>query len=260
MSYSNLKLEFEGPVAVLTLSRPKALNALNSETFHQLDRALAEIEARLETRALIVTGEGEKAFVAGADIAEMAPLQPDEAEAFSSLGQWIFDRLERLHCPSIAAVNGFALGGGLELALACDLIYASERAKMGLPEVSLGVIPGFGGTQRLCRRVGQARAKELIFTGDVIDAARAKEIGLALEVLAPEALLPHCRAVAERWVKRGPLAVEAAKRVVCRGAEMELSGGLALERETFGRLFATQDRREGMDAFLAKRPPVFRRT
>lgn len=257
MSFANLKLEREGGLAVLTVARPQALNALNSQTFHELDRALSEIESHAETRALIVTGEGPKAFVAGADIAEMTPLEPEAAEVFSSLGQWIFDRLERLHCPTIAAVNGFALGGGLELALACDLIYAASNAKLGLPEVSLGVIPGFGGTQRLCRRVGQARAKELTFTGDVIGAERAKEIGLVLDVLPPDQLMPHCKAVAARWISKAPLAVEAAKRVMCRGADMELSGGLALERETFGRLFATEDRKEGMAAFIAKRPAAF---
>ena len=253
-----VKLELDGPIAVITIDRPKALNALNRQVLTEFSDAIGQVAANKTTRALIVTGGGEKAFVAGADIAEMAGLSQAESAAFAELGHRVLDSLERLPIPVIAAVNGFALGGGTELALACDFIYASEKAKFGQPEVVLGVIPGFGGTQRLTRIVGRARAKEIIFTGDMIDAAKAKEIGLALEVLPPGELMAHCRKIAGTIAKRGPLAVAQAKRVIDAGADLLLNDGNAIERDGFAKLFGTADQKEGMAAFIGKRPPEFK--
>lgn len=253
-----VKLELEGPIAVITIDRPKALNALNRQVLTEFSDAIGQVAANKTTRALIVTGGGEKAFVAGADIAEMAGLSQAESAAFAELGHRVLESLEHLPIPVIAAVNGFALGGGTELALACDFIYASEKAKFGQPEVVLGVIPGFGGTQRLTRIVGRARAKEIIFTGDMIDANKAKEIGLALEVLPPGELMAHCRKVAGNIVKRGPLAVAQAKRVIDAGMDLALKDANALERDGFAKLFGTADQKEGMAAFIAKRPPEFK--
>ena len=258
MSEATVRLSIEGNTAILTVDRPKALNALNTATLEQLEECLASIAQQTELRGLIVTGAGEKAFVAGADIAEMLNLNIEQSLAFAARGHRVFDALERLPCPTLAAVNGFALGGGCELALACDLIYASDNAKFGLPEVSLGIIPGFGGTQRLTRLVGRARAKELIFTGDILDAERAKQIGLALDVVPAVQLLAHCRAVIGRIAKKGPLAVARAKRVIAQGADVPLLAGNQLEREAFADLFHTADRKEGMAAFLEKRPANFR--
>jgi enoyl-CoA hydratase len=255
---SFVRVEFAGPVATVTVDRPKALNALNTQTLHDLEGALAQVRAAPEVRALIVTGAGEKAFVAGADIAEMSHYTTSQALMFSQLGHRVFAELEALAIPTIAAVNGFALGGGCELALACDLVYASDRAKFGLPEVSLGVIPGFGGTQRLSRLLSKSRAKELVFTGDIIDAPKAKEYGFVLDVLAPDALLPHCQTVATTIAKRGPLAIAQAKRVIEAGADLSLKAAMELERQAFALLFGSGDQKEGMEAFLAKRPPVFK--
>jgi enoyl-CoA hydratase len=257
MSYENIRLEVDGQVAVLTVDRPKALNALNSRTLTEIHQAADEVAKRREVRALIVTGGGEKAFVAGADIAEMAELPPEEARRFSEIGHRAFAALEALPVPTIAAINGFALGGGLELALGCDLLYASEKAKLGFPEVSLAVVPGFGGTQRLTRLVGKMRAQELVFTGEPVSAARAKEIGLVLDVLPPEGLMPHCRAVAQTIAGRGPLGVQHAKRVMNVGADQDLRAACELEQQTFGLLFGTADQKEGMRAFLEKRKPSY---
>ncbi|MBU8894725.1 enoyl-CoA hydratase/isomerase family protein [Corallococcus sp. H22C18031201] len=255
MAYENIRLEKDGGIAVLTIDRPKALNALNSKTFHEMDAALKTLGD--DTRALIVTGGGDKAFVAGADIAEMVTITAAQAREFSALGHHVFQTLESLPIVTIAAVNGFALGGGCELAMACDLIYASEKAKLGLPEVTLGVIPGFGGTQRLTRLVGRSRAKELLFTADRIDAARAKEIGLVLDVVPADKLMEHCRTVAGKILKNGPLAVSQAKRVVEFGADQDLRAANELERQGFAVLFGSEDQREGMKAFLEKRPAQF---
>ncbi len=253
-----VKLELEGAVAVITIDRPKALNALNRQVLGELSEAIGQVAQNKAMRTLIITGAGEKAFVAGADIAEMAAFNRADATAFVELGHRVLDSLEALSIPVIAAVNGFALGGGTELALACDFIYASEKAKFGLPEVSLGVVPGFGGTQRMTRLLGRARAKELIFTGDMIDAAKAKEIGLALDVLPAAELLAHCKKVAATIAKRGPLAVALAKNAIDSGADLKLSEGNQIEREAFSKLFDSADQKEGMAAFLAKRPPEFK--
>ena len=257
MTYETIRLEVEQALAVLTIDRPKALNALNTQALEELEQALTALAQQQGIRALLITGAGEKAFVAGADIAQMKAFTPAQALAFSGLGHRVFQRLGSLPFPTLAAVNGFALGGGCELALACDLIYASEKAKFGLPEVGLGVIPGFGGTQRLTRLVGPMRARELIFSGEVIDAARAKEIGLTLEVLPPEQLLPHCRAIAQKLIKKGPQALDQAKRLIAYGADADLATANELERQGFSALFGSEDQREGMAAFLEKRSPAF---
>lgn len=258
IAYQNIKLDVQGAIAEITIDRPKALNALNSSTLTELEHALSAIAVDRGLRALILTGGGEKAFVAGADISEMAELQPEGARKFAALGHRVFLALEALPQPTLAAVNGFALGGGCELALACDLVYASEKARLGQPEVNLGVIPGFGGTQRLTRWVGRSRAKEMIFTGEMIDAAKAKEIGLVLEVLPPDRLLPHCREVAQRIASKAPLAIAQAKRAIEHGADADLQSALELERQAFAMLFGTADQKEGMRAFAEKRKAAFK--
>ncbi len=256
MAYENIRLEWEDALAILRIDRPKALNALNTRTLQELEAALRSLGGA--ARALILTGAGDKAFVAGADIAEMAGLTSPQARDFAGLGHRVLHMLASLSIPTLAAVNGFALGGGCELALACDLIYASERAKFGQPEVGLGVIPGFGGTQRLTRLVGRMRAEEMIFTGEMIDAAKAREIGLVLEILPSEKLLDHCRAVAAKLISKGPLAIAQAKRAIQFGADGDLRSANELERQAFAMLFGSEDQREGMRAFLEKRAPVFR--
>jgi enoyl-CoA hydratase len=253
-----IMLDFDGPVALLTIDRPKALNALNRQVLDELDAALTQVASAPDVRALILTGGGEKAFVAGADIGEMSGYTTAQALFFATKGQAVISRLEGLSIPTIAAVNGFALGGGLELALACDLLYVSEKAKLGLPEVSLAVIPGFGGTQRLTRLLGKNRAKELIFTADPVDAAKAKEIGLALEICAPESLLPRCKEIAHKIASRGPLAVAQAKRAIEHGSDLPLKDANELERQAFAVLFGTEDQKEGMRAFAEKRKAAFK--
>lgn len=258
MAYETIRLEQEGALAVLTIDRPAALNALNAQALQELELALRALQQDSDPRVLIVTGAGEKAFVAGADISEMAELTAAQARQFAGMGHRICHLLETLSVPTIAAVNGFALGGGCELALACDLIYASEKARFGFPEVGLAVIPGFGGTQRLTRAVGRSRAKELIFTGEKIDAAKAKEIGLVLEVLPAERLMEHCKEIARKMIKNGPLAIAQAKRVIEFGADADLRSANELEQQAFSVLFGSEDQKEGMKAFLEKRPPVFK--
>ncbi|HZX96770.1 MAG TPA: enoyl-CoA hydratase-related protein [Myxococcales bacterium] len=253
-NYENILLERDGLVATITVNRPKSLNALNSRTLRELTQAVRECA---DARALILTGAGDRAFVAGADISEMAPMGPWQAREFSELGHVVTALLEDIPAATIAAVNGYALGGGLELAVACDMIFISENARLGLPEVSLGVTPGFGGTQRLVRLVGKLRAKEMIFTGDHVDANRAVEIGLANAVLPREKLLDHCKAMALKIAQKGPLAVARAKRLVERGYDMPLRAANRQEAESFALLFDTDDRREGMRAFVEKRPPRF---
>jgi enoyl-CoA hydratase len=239
------------------VDRPKALNALNSSTLDELAHAFDALRES-KARALIVSGAGQKAFVAGADVTEMVSFTAEQGRAFSEKGHRAFARLEALPFPTLAAIHGFALGGGLELALACDLLYASEQAKLGFPETGLGVIPGFGGTQRLTRRVGLMRAKELIFTGQVLDAAQARAIGLVLEVIPAESLQAHCMLVGQKMAGRGPLALAHAKRIIEVGADLDLASGNALEQEGFGALFATDDLHEGMSAFLQKRTATFK--
>ncbi len=258
MTFENLRLEVADGVATVTIDRPKQLNALDARTLGELGAALAWVAARpAEVRALILTGGGEKAFVAGADIAAMSKMSPEEARAFAALGHRTLAALEALPLVTIAAVNGFALGGGCELAMACDLVYASEKAKFGQPEVKLGLVPGFGGTQRLTRRVGLMRAKELILSGETYDAAAARAMGLALEVLPPERLLEHARTRARTIAAQGPAAVALAKRLLQDGADVGLPAALALELGSFAGLFGSPETTEGLAAFLEKRPPRF---
>src|ERR1700704_5916369 len=231
MEYENIIVEREGPIAFLVVNRPKSLNALNGKTLREMTQAVRELAEKC--RAIILTGAGEKAFVAGADIAEMAPMTPWSAREFSELGHVLTALIEDIPAATIAAVNGYALGGGLELAVACDMIYASENAKLGLPEVTLGVTPGFGGTQRLVRLVGKLRAKEIIFTGEMIDAQTAARIGLVNSVVPQAELLSHCKKVAAKIAERGPLALARAKRLVERGYDMPLRAANRQEAETF---------------------------
>lgn len=247
----------EHGVAVVTIQRPEALNALNREVLAALDAAFAALAQKAEVRAVILTGAG-KAFVAGADIREMADFGPDQAKEYALYGQQVFNRIAVFKRPVIAAVNGFALGGGCELALACDLRIASEKAKFGQPEVNLGVTPGFGGTQRLARAIGAAQAKLLLFTGEIVPAQRALELGLVQEVVPPEALLGRCVDLANTMAAKAALAVALCKQAVDEGLDMQLSGGLVRESALFARTFASADQKEGMAAFLEKRPPCFK--
>ena len=259
MSYQNITVEKIALRAEVTINRPAALNALDRLTMDELQDAFETLGGDPEVRAIIITGAGDKAFVAGADIAAMASMGPDEAATFASRGQDLGDTIGQLQQVVIAAVHGFALGGGCELARACDIIYASDKARFGQPEVKLGVIPGFGGTQRLARRVGLARAMELITVGEPIGAEEAARIGLVNCVIAGgrEPLLEHARAAATKIAERGPVAVGLAKRAVRQSQELPLDAGCRLEGELFAQCFQTEDQQEGMKAFLAKRAPVF---
>ena len=251
-------LEHEGALSVLTINRPDKLNALNASVIAEIASASKEVSERPETRTLIITGSGQKSFVAGADIGEMHAMNVEEARAFARAGHAALASLEQLTVPVIACVNGFALGGGCELALACDFIYASENAKFGQPEVKLGVIPGFGGTQRLLRRVGIAMARELVMTGKVINAEEALRIGLVNRVVTPQSeLLAAARETAKMIAAMGPLAVAHGKRVLREGAAKELTVANDIEIEGFAQCFATADQKEGMAAFLEKRVAAF---
>lgn len=261
MSEAVVKWEDRGHVAVLTVCRPKALNALNAEVIQSLRE---EIERHLPAgqppgglRAVVLTGEGDKAFVAGADIAAMRDFGPAEAESFSLASQQLTDAIERAPVPFIAAVDGFALGGGCELAMACDLIIAGPNARFGQPEVNLGVIPGFGGTQRLVRRVGLSVAMDLCLTGRMIGAEEAVRCGLASRAVEGSAL-DAALEIAQTIAKKGPVAVRLARRALHEGADGDLRSGLAAERSLFAMCFATDDQKEGMAAFLDRRDPVFR--
>ncbi len=246
---SNIKYQKDGNVGLITFNRPQAFNALNSETLSELDALLAEIERDKELYVVIVTGEG-KAFVAGADIAEMANKTLAEAKLFAELGQRVFVRLQQLEAVTIAALNGFTLGGGLEVAMSCDIRIAGERAKLGQPEVSLGITPGFAGTQRLPRLVGPAKAKELIFTGKTIDADTALRIGLVNEVAADA--LAAAQQMAADICKQAPIAVKYAKQAIDKGLESSFQAGQSIEAQLFGMCFATADQKDGMRAFLNK--------
>ncbi len=251
-TYETIKVTVDGPIAMLTINREAALNALSSTVISDLTTAVGELEMSTDTRVVILTGAGDKAFVAGADISEMVEMSPRQAQAFAEMGGVLGNAIETSEKPYIAAVNGFALGGGCELALACDFIHASDNAKLGQPEVKLGVIPGFGGTQRLARRVGVAKAKELCMTGDQIGAAEALRIGLVDAVWPHAELHAKVKELALRIAANGPLAVAECKRLIHQGQSTTLEHALALEQKTFGLLFSTSDQREGMSAFLAK--------
>ncbi|MHC1777064.1 MAG: enoyl-CoA hydratase-related protein [Lentimicrobium sp.] len=255
MEYTILRPSIEGQTALLTISRPQALNALNSRFFEEMDFFISEISSDQNIRALIITGEG-KAFVAGADIAEMVNMSPGEGRSFSAKGQAVFARLGDLPFPVIGAINGFALGGGMELAMACDFRIASANAKFGQPEVNLGLIPGYAGTQRLPRLTNLADALYLLTTAEVIDAATALQMRLIQKVTEPENLLEEARRLATQIASKGPLAVKLVKEVTRKGLEMSFTEGEKLECEHFGDPFGNEGA-EGMKAFLEKRKPVW---
>ncbi|HJV34123.1 enoyl-CoA hydratase-related protein [Geomonas sp.] len=257
MDYKNLIIEAANGIAVLTVNSPKTLNALNGEVLGELESAFYELNRNDAVKAVIVTGAGDKAFVAGADIKEMASMSAYEGHQFGLKGQRVMMLIEKMTKPVIAAVNGYALGGGLELALACDFIYASSKAKLGFPEVTLGIMPGFGGTQNLARLIGPNRANELIFTGRMIDAEKACAWGIVNEVIAPEELMAKARDTAAAITGVGTLGVSYAKNAIANGLNMTKEDGFRYEASLFGVLFATKDQKEGMSAFVDKRKAAF---
>lgn len=258
MPYATLALAREDAIAILTFNRPEKLNAINRQVLGELHQALDALEADTGVRAVILTGAGEKAFVAGADIAEFTALNPVAAMQFGrDLGAAI-EKVARIPKPVLAAVNGFCLGGGCELVMGCDFIYAAENARFGQPEINLGIIPGSGGTQRMPRLVGKARAKELIYTGDMIDAQEALRIGLVNRVLPLPELLPAAKATAAKMAAKSGVVLGLAKAAIEEGTATDLPSGLAIEAKAFGLAFSTEDKREGVAAFLEKRKAVFR--
>lgn len=253
MNYQILKFEQKEDVGIITISRPEAMNALNTRFFNEMDSMLEDISKMDSVKVVVLTGDG-KAFVAGADIAEMVNMNPDQGSAFSKLGQNTFNSIEKLNKPVIAAVNGFALGGGCELTMACDFRIASNKAKFGQPEVNLGLIPGYAGTQRLARLTGIANALFLLYTADMITAEEALRIGLVQKVTEPENLMNESMEIAKKIASKGPKAVQKIKEVTRKGYLMSFSEGCALESEHFGSLFGNEGE-EGMKAFLEKRKP-----
>lgn len=253
-----VKTDLRDGVAVVTVNRPQALNALSPEVVSELEAAFARAGQDADVRGVILTGAGDRAFMAGADIASMAPLTPVEARAWGARGQALLFQIERLPKPVVAAVNGYALGGGLEIAMACDFIVAVPEAKLGQPEVLLGVIPGFAGTQRLARLVGPAKAKQLCMTGEQITAEEAHRLGLVAEVAPRQELLPRCEAILRKMLSNGPVAIRLAKEVINRGLNMDLEAAASLELDAFALCFSTEDQKEGMKAFLEKRKANFR--
>lgn len=258
MEFKNLLVEKENGVALLTINSPRTMNALNSEVLGELECALFELNLDDEVRAVVLTGAGDKAFVAGADIKEMSTMNSYEGHQFGLKGQRVMMLIEKMTKPVIAAVNGYALGGGLELALACDFIYASEKAKIGFPEVTLGIMPGFGGTQNLARLIGPNKANELIFTGKMIGAAKAAAWGIINEVFAPEELLPKTMECAALIASVGSLGVAYSKNAIANGLNMGKEDGFRYEASLFGVLFSTEDQKEGMGAFVEKRKASFK--
>ena len=258
MDYKNIKLELFDDYAILTIDRPKALNALNPETVSELNMAYLELEKLENIKSVILTGGGEKSFVAGADIKAMSNLSTREAYKFAMEGQKLGLNINESDKIYIAAVNGFALGGGCELALACDFAYASDRAKFGQPEVGLGVIPGFGGTQRLTRVIGMAKTKELVYTGDIIKADKALRLGIINKVFSPETLMEETIKTAKKIAQNAPIAVAYSKKVINKGLSMDMVQAVELESQAFAALFGTKDQKEGMDAFINKRKADFK--
>lgn len=257
MTYENIQLENRDGILWLTIDRPKVLNALNAQTMAEIGQAFEQARQDDSVKAVIVTGAGEKAFVAGADINELAQKTPQTGKDTSEEGQRILSLIERFPRPVIAAINGFALGGGCELALACHIRLASEKAQIGLPEVTLGIIPGYGGTQRLARLVGKGKALEMILTGDRILASEAERIGLVNRVVPAEQLREAAETMAKTIASRGPLAIRAAIEAVNRGLDMAFEDGQFLEATLFGLLCSSSDTKEGLKAFLEKRPAKF---
>ena len=250
---NNLLMEVENEIAVVTINRPKSLNALNSETLAELDACFSEISERKDIKVVILTGSGAKAFVAGADISEMVNATPAEGRKMGMLAKEAFLKLETMPQVTIAAVNGFALGGGCEISMACDIRIASDNATFAQPETGLGIIPGFGGTQRLARLVGMGRAKEMIFTCDSVDAAEAYRIGLVNKVVAPEELMNTAKAMAKKIISKGSYAVSVAKAAINNGYDMDIKNAVEMEANLFGVTCSTHDKTEGMTAFLERR-------
>ncbi len=255
MDFEFLKCEHHDGITVMKISAPKTLNALNSRILKEINDFIDNLDAA--TRVLIITGDGEKSFVAGADISEMAHLDQAQGEQFGRLGAQVFRKIEVLPIPVIAAVNGFALGGGCELAMACDIRIASVKAKFGQPEVGLGIIPGFSGTHRLPKLIGQGYAKEMIYTGKVIRADEALRIGLVNATYEPEELMDKALEMAQMMLNNAPVAISLAKQSINKGYDLDAEGAIALENRLFGQCFATTDQKEGMDAFLNKRAAQF---
>jgi len=258
MAYENILYEFGEGIATITFNRPKALNALNAALLRELSTALEEIAANEDIRVLVLTGAGDKSFVAGADISELATFDALQAKMFAQNGHQVIAKLQQLPIAVVAAVNGFALGGGSEIALACDFVYASENAKFGLPEINLGIMPGFGGTQRLPRLIGANMAKEMIFTGRMISAAEAARIGLVNKVVPPDQLMDEVRKTAGEIAGKGRVSLRAAKQAVNRGLDVDLASGCAVEIDAFALCMASPDAKEGTTAFLEKRKARFK--
>ena len=258
MSDSNIQVDVDESVATLTFRRPQVLNALNRATLEELESTLSQLRGDASVGGLILTGEGDRSFVAGADIAELSRLDPIQAREFAGFGQSIFTSIERFPKPVVAAINGFCLGGGCELAMACHIRFASTTARFGQPEVKLGIIPGYGGTKRLPRLVGMGRALELILSGEMIDAQEAWRIGLVNRVVQPEQLMDSARKFCRQVLSNGPLAVRYATDVILEGYDMPLREAMLFEATSFGLCTASEDMTEGTQAFLAKRKPDFK--
>ncbi len=257
MDYKTVKLEFDNNIAIIILDRPEVMNALNSQLLYELSCSIDELSKRKEIKVCIITGAGDMAFVAGADIKELNKLTPLYASDFSTKGEIIKQKMDAAGIPFIAAVNGYALGGGCELAMTCDMIIASEDAKFGQPEINLGIIPGFGGTQRLTRLVGKNKAMELVLTGDMITAQEAKEIGIVNKVVKKSELMKEAKNLANKIASKSKTAILMAKRAIDYGIETDLKTALEIERDSFAVLFSTEDHSEGLKAFVEKRKPVF---
>jgi enoyl-CoA hydratase len=255
--YQSILVSEQDGIGRITVNRPDKLNALNRSVIDELTAAVRAVSRPSGPRVVILAGAGEKAFVAGADIAEMSTMSTVDAKAFSDAGHGLCALIEQAPCPFIAMVTGFALGGGCELALACDFIYASDKARFGQPEVNLGLMPGFGGTQRLARRVGPGRARELVYTGDFVNAEQALAMGLVNQVVPLADLEAKVVAVAQKIATKSPLGVASSKRVLLRGADADIEVGCELEATAFAALFGSTDQKEGTKAFLEKRPPQF---
>ncbi len=258
MAYKNMIFEVENDIATITFNRPKALNALNNELLDEFSECLDGLCADAAVKVLVLTGAGDKAFVAGADITELATFNALQAKFFAAKGQRVIGKLQELPVPAVAAVNGYALGGGSEIALACDFIYAAETATFGLPEINLGLMPGFGGTQRLPRLIGTNRAKEMIFTGRMVPAAEAFQMGLVNRVLPPESLMDAVMETVKTMAAKGRVALRAAKQAVNTGVHTDIRTGCAIECDAFALCMASPDGKEGTTAFLEKRKPAFK--
>jgi enoyl-CoA hydratase len=258
MVYENLLVDVSGGIATITINRPKSLNALNRATMRELSSAFEDIAGSRDVGVVLLTGSGEKAFVAGADVSEMREFTPLQVLEFSRFGNGVLGSIERLPQPVIGVINGFALGGGCELAMACDILVASDNARFAQPEVNLGIIPGWGGTQRLARLVGRNIAKEIVLTGEMISAQRAYEIGLVNRVVPQADLMETAREIARKIIGKAPVALSTAKSVMNRGIDLDLESACALEANAFAVMFSTGDGAEGMTAFLEKRKPAFK--